>query len=86
MLEPFLTVNNFGTLLETCCGGTDGPTDRRTDMRAYRAAIAAKNLMISENRFFGGFLIVHQFGQNTTLKYLLEDNLHMKEEKSVELS
>ena len=31
--------NIFGTLLETHCGGTD----RQTDMRAYRAAIAAKN-------------------------------------------
>ena len=34
--------NNFVTLLETRCGGTDRQTDRQTDMRAYRAAIAAK--------------------------------------------
>ena len=23
MLEPFFTISNLGTLLETCCGGTD---------------------------------------------------------------
>ena len=36
--EQFLIFDNFGTLLETRCGGTD-----RQDMRAYRAAIEAKN-------------------------------------------
>ena len=39
--ELFLTFNNYGTLPETR-GRSDGQMDRLTDMRAYRAAIAAK--------------------------------------------
>ena len=35
--------NNFGKLLETRCWPTDRPTNRPTNIRAYRAAIAAKN-------------------------------------------
>ena len=43
--ELFLTFNNYGTLPETR-GRSDGQMDRLTDMRAYRAAIAAKILSI----------------------------------------
>ena len=43
--ELFLTSNYFGTLLETRCELTDGPTNRPIDMTTYRAAIAAKNVV-----------------------------------------